>query len=80
MTQFERSVNQATAQLPMLRRLKEEYEGADFSPSEVSMLREECLKARLGTDDPRALAALEKLIQASDEALKEGSGLIFYSD
>ncbi len=80
MTQFERSVSQATTQLPMLRRLKEEYEGANFSPNEVSLLREESLKVRMCSDDPTAVAALDKLIQASDEALKERAALIFYSD
>ena len=78
--QFERSISQATAELPMLRRLKEEYEDAEFSPGEVSVFREECLKVHSGTDDPPALAALDKLILACDEALKERAGLIFYSD
>lgn len=80
LAQFEQSVGDATAELPMLRRLKEEFEGAGFSPGEVGDLRAECLKVRSGTDDPQALAALEKLARACDEALKEGSGLVFYSD
>jgi hypothetical protein len=80
LAQFERSLCLATAELPMLRRLKEEYEDAVFAPDEVSVFREECLKVRSGTDDPQALAALEKLIRACDEALKEGSRLVFYSD
>lgn len=80
MAQFERSVEQATANLPMLRRLKEEYEDAVYSPEEVSVLREECLKVRAGTDDLQALSALETLIHACEEALKEGSGLFFASD
>jgi hypothetical protein len=80
MAQFERSVEQVTANLPMLRRLKEEYEDAEFSPDEISALREECVKVRLGTDDMLALSALEKLIRACDEALKEHTGLFFASD
>jgi hypothetical protein len=78
--QFERSVEQATAMLPMLRRLKEEYEDAVYSPEEISDLRKECLTVRSNTDDLQALSSLEKLIQACDEALKERSGLFFASD
>lgn len=80
MGQFERSAERATAELPLLRRLKEEYEDAVFSPDEVGALREECLKVRAGTDDAQALSALEKLTRACDEALKERSGLFFASD
>ncbi len=78
--QFERSLKQSTVALPMLRRLKEEYEDANYGPEEASRLREECLTVRLGTDDMSALSSLDKLIRACDEALKERSGLYFASD
>ena len=80
MAKFERSVDQATATLPMIRRFREEYEGVAFSPEEVSALREECMKVRSGVDDLRTLSSLEKLIRACDEALIESSGLFFASD
>jgi hypothetical protein len=78
--QFERSIEQSTIALPMLRRLKEEYEDASYSPEEVNRLRDECLTVRSGTDDVCALSSLDKLIRACDEALKERSGLYFASD
>ncbi len=80
MAQAEQSMNEITAELPMLRRLEKEYEDAEFSPGEVNVFREECSKVRSGTNDPAALAALDKLIFACDEALKDKAGLIFYSD
>ena len=80
MAQFEQSVERATAKLPMLRRFKEEYEGAIFLPEEVNSLREECLTVSSGVNDLRALSALGKLIEACDEALTERSGLFFASD
>jgi hypothetical protein len=80
MAQAERSLALATAELPMLRRFKVEYEGAVFSVDEVGDLRDECLKVCSGTQDEQALSSLWKLIQACDEALKEGWGLFFASD
>src|SRR6516225_7425833 len=73
MAQFERSAEQVTTNLPMLRRFKEEYEGAFFSPDEIGVLREECQKVRSCTNDLQAISALEKLIQACNEALKKTS-------
>ncbi|MFL6211520.1 MAG: hypothetical protein ACJ74W_21910 [Pyrinomonadaceae bacterium] len=80
MAQFERSVEQATATLPLLRRFKEEYEGVTISPDEVGRFREECLSVRKDTNEPRALSALDKLISACDVALKDNLGLLFASD
>ncbi|HYX72917.1 MAG TPA: hypothetical protein VE732_09105 [Nitrososphaera sp.] len=80
MAQFDHSIEQATAELPMLRRFKEEYEDAVFSPDEVGFLRDECLHVCSGTQDEQALTSLGKLIQACDEALKEGWGLFFASN
>jgi hypothetical protein len=64
----------------MLGRIWDIYQDAEYLPSEVNQLLEECLEAQKRTNNEYALSALEKLISACREALKIGSGLCLLSD
>ena len=79
-TESDRTIEMATAKLPLLRRLKEEYHDAFISPDEVSDFREECREVITRTNDSAAISALNNLIAACDEALPKGLGLVFASD
>lgn len=70
----------ATESLPMLRRFEAEYEDVAFASDEINSLREECTSVKARSDNPDALASLDKLLRACDEALRDKSGLFFASD
>jgi hypothetical protein len=65
---------------PMLGRIWFMYRDANYLPSEVSKLLEECLKIQKKTENVSALSALGKLIAACYEAIKINSGLCLLSD
>jgi hypothetical protein len=64
----------------MLGRIWDTYQDAEYLPSEVSQLLEECTRLKQGTSNSKALSALENLISACHEALKISSGLRLLSD
>ncbi len=79
-SRYDEEIERATAKLPMIRRLEKEYEDAVFASDEVDALKKECLVVQSGTSHVGALAALDTLIRACDEAEKEQGGLLFGSD
>lgn len=77
---FDAELNDATVALPLLRRFVPEYEDAFIAPDEVEELRRECEIVRAMTHSANAHVSIDKLIFACDEALKDGSALVFGSD
>ena len=71
---------QAVPNYPLLSRIWDLYNYASYSPEEIGQLREECLKIQTNTSNEKARAALANIIEACDEALKLGSGLLFVPD
>ena len=65
---------------PMLGRIWDTYIDVHYQPEEVRRLRDECLRVKSSTSNPTALSGLDKLIAASDEALKDRLGLSLLSD
>lgn len=65
---------------PMLGRISDMYIYVCYTRDEVRQLREECLRAQRLTSNPKAAEGLVKLLQACDEALINGSGLLFVPD
>jgi hypothetical protein len=64
----------------MLSRIWYIFRDTFFAPSEVNKLLGECLELQEKTQNPKALSALEKLISASQAALKVNSGIFLASD
>lgn len=77
---FDAELNDATVDLPLLRRFVPEYEDAFIAPDEVGELRRECEFVRAKTESAKARDSIDKLIFACDEALRDGSALVFGSD
>lgn len=65
---------------PMLSRIWRIYQDACYYPAEVGRLRSECAKLRGLVRDLSAQSAVEKLIAASDVALRANSGIALLSD
>ncbi|MEP7212405.1 MAG: hypothetical protein ABI791_04985 [Acidobacteriota bacterium] len=64
----------------MLGRISDMYQDAEYEPSEVAELREECSRVEELTDNAEVLEGVRKLVFACNEAVKIGSGLILLSD
>jgi hypothetical protein len=64
----------------MLGRIWDTYQDAEYLPSEVNQLLEECTRLKQSTNNSQALSALANLISACYEALKISSGLRLLSD
>lgn len=71
---------QTIPSLPMLGRMWDLFIYVSFRPEEIEELRAECLKVQASTSDEKALSALNKVLNACDEASKHGSGLLFVPD
>ncbi len=65
---------------PLLGRISDMYIYVCYESEEVQQLREECLRVQRLTTNPKAAQGLVKLVQACDEALINGSGLLFVPD
>lgn len=78
---FRSQFQEKTRDYPMLGRLMSPYADVSYTPAEVVELRDECLQLRLrATSNEAAMAGLETLKNASDEAIKSGSGLELMCD
>src|ERR1043165_28972 len=75
-----RLFQQSIPDYPMLSRIFDMYEDYVFTPEEVEMLREECLKEKSFAATAAADLGLRKLIYACHEASKEGRSLMFVCD
>ena len=64
----------------MLGRIWYLFSDVFYAPSEVDKLLKECLEVQQKTESPNALSALEKLISASQAALKVRSGIFLVCD
>jgi len=64
----------------LLGRISDMYIYVCYKPEEVRYLREECLRVQRSSSTQKAQEGLGKLVQACDEALKKGSGLLFVPD
>ena len=64
----------------MLGRIWYVFRDVYYSPNEVERLLAECLEVKLKTENPKAQSALEKLISASQAALKVRSGIFLACD
>ena len=64
----------------MLGRIWYWYESVSYLPSEINHLLEECLKFKEHSQNQNQLTAANKLITASNEALKSSSGIFLASD
>lgn len=71
---------QSIPDFPMLGRIFNMYEDVIYGPTDVKRLRDECLTTQASTTNTHTLEALNKLIHASDEALKVGLGLYLAAD
>lgn len=80
LSRFDMELHDATVDLPLLRRFVPEYEDAFIAPEEIGELRRECEFVRAKTESANVHASIDKLISACDEALKDGSALVFGSD
>ncbi len=80
LSRFDAELHDSTVDLPLLRRFVPEYEGAFIAPEEIGELRRECEFVRAKTETANAHASIDKLILGCDEALKDGSALVFGSD
>ena len=75
-----RKFEESIPEYPLLGRIFDMYEDAVYEAEEVNQLREECLKAREGTEHAGAIKAANKLILACDKASERGLGLRLISD
>ncbi len=64
----------------MLGRIWYWYESASYLPSEINQLLEECLEFKKQSQNQNQLTAAEKLVTASNEALRINSGIFLGSD
>lgn len=70
----------ALSAYPKLGKISDMYIYVCYKPEEVRKLREECLQVQRNSSNQEAQEAVAKLVQACDEALKKGSGLLFVPD
>ena len=75
-----RRFQQSLFAYPLLGRVFDMYEDADYQAEEIDQLREECLRVRRGTQHAPAIRALDKLILACNKASDRGIGLSLSSD
>jgi hypothetical protein len=73
---FERSI----PDYPMLGRIFDMYEDYTFTPNEVVLLRDECVRARALSSESSADVALRKIIYCCDVASAESRHLVFSGD
>lgn len=64
----------------MLSRIWRIYRDVHYQPFEIDQLLSECVEVQMIADDACARSALEKLISACQNALKNDSGLLLLSD
>jgi hypothetical protein len=72
--------HQALPEYPMLARIWDTYVDVDYKVDEVSRLRAECSALLNKAISPIARSGLQKLIEASDQALQKGMGLSLLAD
>lgn len=70
----------ALSAYPKMGKISDMYIYVCYMPEEVRQLREECLQVQRSSSNQKAQEGLAKLVQACDEALKKGSGLLFVPD
>ncbi len=71
---------QCTSDYPLLGRIFDMYQDAEYRADEVSQLREQCLRLQSRTNHAEGWRALAKLILACDKALERKLGLLLISD
>lgn len=78
--QFDESLAEKTKDFPLIRRLSEEYNDAEYTHTEVTALRKECYCIRSKTNNDQAKLALDILIRSCDQTIESECGLFFVSD
>ena len=71
---------EAIPEYPQLRKIWDMYLDVRYSSSEVQILKKECKKVLANTNNRLAVAALKKLIDAADEAVRSEAGLFLGAD
>ena len=75
-----RKFQESISEYPLLGRIFDRYEDVVYEAEEVNQLRDECLRAREGTNHAGAIKALNKLTLACNKASGHVLGLRLISD
>lgn len=67
--------NERMDNYPLIGRARDTDERVEYTPNEVPQLLKECERVTVGTSDPKALRAVQKLSLAANKAAEKPAGL-----